>query len=81
MKELLPVHPGEILLEEFMAPRKISIKALAEKTDISRELLVNIIKGKEPINEQVAIRLSEFFGNSVQFWLNLEAHFDVENRL
>lgn len=91
MEKLLPIHPGEILLEEFMNPRKLSIKKLAEETGISRELLVNIIKGKEAINEQVAIRLGRFFDTTPSFWVNLQnyyledadqiATFTIENRL
>ncbi|RFP59048.1 MAG: addiction module antidote protein, HigA family [Limnothrix sp. CACIAM 69d] len=75
---LEPVHPGEILLEEFLRPLKISYAKLAAETGISVRIIGAIARGKRSISPEVALRLSRYFGLSERFWLNLQIHYDLE---
>ncbi|HEY9702790.1 MAG TPA: HigA family addiction module antitoxin, partial [Allocoleopsis sp.] len=67
--KLNPVHPGEILLEEFMIPMNISPKKIAQDLKISLDIIEKIIKGKEAISADMALRLARYFNMSPQFWL------------
>jgi antitoxin HigA-1 len=78
MKNLTPIHPGEILLEEFLLPMKITQTRLAEDTGISLEEINRIVEGKSPITPNSALRLSLYFGLSERFWLNLQSRYDLE---
>jgi addiction module HigA family antidote len=78
MKKLEPIHPGEILREEFLQPLSISETRLAEDTGISLEEVGKIIKGKSPVTPNAALRLSLYFGLSERFWLNLQSRYDLE---
>lgn len=73
------VSIGEVLLRQFMMPRRISKTTLSEETGVSRELIGNIIKGIEPMNEVVAYRISKYFGVPVDYWSNRMNM--LENRL
>ena len=74
-----PVHPGEILLEEFLKPMGISQYRLAKGISVRPRRINEIIHGKRSISADTALRLSRYFGLSERFWLNLQARFDLEN--
>lgn len=76
--QLEPVHPGEVLLEEFLRPLKISYTKLAAETGISVRIIGAIARGKRSISPEVGLRLSRYFGLSERFWLNLQIHYDLE---
>ena len=78
MNKLLNVHPGEILLEEFMLPLKITAYRLSKNLEIPQTRISQIIKGKRRITADTALRLSSFFGNSAKFWLGLQNDYDIE---
>jgi len=76
-KLLSSIHPGEILLEEFMKPMRISITRLASDLGISRSRVSAIVNGARPINADTALRLSKYFGVSPELWLGLQADYDL----
>ncbi|MBC7901558.1 MAG: HigA family addiction module antidote protein [Saprospiraceae bacterium] len=78
MRKLEPIHPGEILLEEFLLPMNISQPRLADDTKISVEEITAIIEGTGPITPNAALRLSLYFGLSERYWLNLQSRYDLE---
>jgi addiction module HigA family antidote len=75
---LPPIHPGEILLEEFLSPLRISQYRLAKDIGVSPRRINEIVHGKRAITPNTALRLSRFFGLSERFWLNLQAAYDLE---
>jgi addiction module HigA family antidote len=81
MDTLSNIHPGEILHDEFLIPMKISAYRLAKETSIPQTRLSEIIKGNRRITADTAIRLSNFFGNSVKFWLGLQNDYDIEEEM
>ena len=78
MERLDNIHPGEILLEEFLEPMEISAYRLSKDTEIPQTRISQIIKGKRRITADTALRLSSFFGNSAKFWLGLQDDYDIE---
>jgi addiction module HigA family antidote len=72
------VHPGEILLEEFLGPLGISRSRLAKDTNLPPRRVNAIVRGKRPINADTALRLARYFGTSERFWLNLQTYHDLE---
>jgi addiction module HigA family antidote len=78
MENLTNVHPGEILLEEFLIPMNISAYRLSKDLEIPQTRISQIIKGKRRITADTALRLSSYFGNSAKFWLGLQDDFDIE---
>jgi len=78
LNKLLNVHPGEILLEEFLQPLKISAYRLSKNLEIPQTRISQIIKGNRSITADTALRLSSFFGNSAKFWLGLQDDYDIE---
>ena len=76
-KRLEPIPPGEILLEEFLKPLGISQNRLARDIDISVSRVAEIVKGKRTITADTALRLGEYFQTGAEFWLNLQAGFDL----
>lgn len=78
MKKLQPIHPGEILQEEFLTPMSVSLSQAAEDTGIALAEIENIIAGKSSVTPNSALRLSLYFGLSERFWLNLQSRFDLE---
>jgi addiction module HigA family antidote len=72
------IPPGRVLYTEFMEPRNLSGNRLAIDLGISPSHAYMLIQGKRPITVETAIRLATYFGNSVRFWLNLQAAYDVE---
>lgn len=77
-KKFDPVHPGEILLEEFLQPMEISQYRLAKDISVHPRRINEIIHGKRSISADTALRLSRYFGLSERFWLNLQARYDLE---
>ena len=78
MAKLDNIHPGEILLEEFLKPMEISAYRLSKDTEIPQTRISQIIKGNRRITADTALRLSSYFGNSAKFWLGLQDDFDIE---
>jgi antitoxin HigA-1 len=70
------LHPGRIILEEFLAPRGISVFRLARDLDVSIRRVYEIVQGQRPINADIAHRLAHYFGMSERYWLDLQARFD-----
>lgn len=77
-KKLAPVHPGEILLEEFLQPLEISQYWLAKDISVPPRRINEIVHGKRAVTADTALRLSRYFGTSERFWLNLQTRFDLE---
>ena len=75
---LKPVHPGEILLEDFMKPLKLSQNRLAREIGVPPRRINEIIHGKRAITADTAMRLSRFFGTSAQVWINLQAEYELD---
>jgi len=78
MDKLKNIHPGEVLLEEFLKPLDISAYRLSKDTEIPQTRISQIIKGKRRITADTALRLSSYFGNSPKFWLGLQDDYDIE---
>jgi len=78
MTKMKPIHPGEVLLEEFLEPLGISQYRLAKDTSVSARRINEIVHGTRSITADTALRLGRYFGTSAQFWLNLQTHFDLE---
>jgi len=78
MDRLANIHPGEILLEEFLRPLEITAYRLSKDTDIPQTRISQIIKGNRRITADTALRLSSYFGNSAKFWLGLQDDYDIE---
>ncbi len=81
MDKLKNIHPGEILLEEFLKPMKISAYRLSKETFIPQTRISQIIKGQRRITADTALRFSKFFGTSAKFWLGLQDDYDLEEEL
>ena len=79
MERLDNIHPGEILLEEFLKPMKISAYRLSKDIGIPQTRISQIIKGNRRITADTALRLSSYFGNSAKFWLGLQNDYDIES--
>lgn len=77
-KKLKPIHPGEILMEEFLKPMKISQYRLAKDINVPPRRINEIVKGLRGISADTALRFAKFFGNSPEFWLNLQSHYALE---
>lgn len=78
MARIKNIHPGEVLLEEFLLPLQISAYKLAKDIDIPQTRVSEIIHGKRRITADTALRLSKYFGNSAKFWLGLQDDYDIE---
>lgn len=78
MKKLSNIHPGEVLLEEFLKPMAISQNALARALEVPPRRVNEIVPGKRSITADTALRLAAFFGTSEGFWLGLQADYDLE---
>lgn len=76
-KEISPIHPGEILQEEFLTPMGISQSQLARDIDVPHRRINEIVKGKRAVTPDTAMRLSAYFGISAEFWMNLQTTYDL----
>lgn len=77
-KKLAPIHPGEVLLEEFLKPMGISQYRLAKDISVSARRINEIVHGTRAITADTGLRLSRYFGTSERFWLNLQTRYDIE---
>jgi addiction module HigA family antidote len=77
-RKFAPIHPGEILDEEFLKPMGISQYRLAKDIGVHPRRINQIVHGKRSISAETALRLSKFFGQSERFWMNLQARYDLE---
>ncbi|MCM0080343.1 HigA family addiction module antitoxin [Geomonas sp. Red32] len=77
-RDLPPVHPGEILLEEFLTPMRITRYRLAKSISVPQRRIDEICAGKRSITADTALRLARFFGTDAQSWMNLQARYDLE---
>ena len=78
MDYLKNIHPGEVLLEEFLKPLEITAYRLSKDTFIPQTRVSEIVKGRRRITADTALRLSRYFGNSAKFWLGLQDDYDIE---
>jgi addiction module HigA family antidote len=78
MKKIKNIHPGEILLKEFLVPLGISAYRLSKDIAIPQTRVSEIVKGNRRVTADTAVRLSKNFGNSAKFWLGLQDDFDIE---
>ncbi len=76
--KLSPVHPGEVLLEEFIEPMNLSQNRLAINIGVDARRINEIVLGKRSITADTALRLARFFGNSPQFWMGLQTQYDLD---
>lgn len=74
---LVPVHPGEILLEEFMVPMGISVEELASDIRVSPEVVADIIAGRKAVTAEISMRLGRYFRTTRQLWLKMQANYDM----
>jgi addiction module HigA family antidote len=80
MQQLKNIHPGEILMEEFLIPLEISAYRLSKDIGIPQTRISEILKNRRSITADTALRLSKYFGNSPKFWLGLQDDFDIEEQ-
>lgn len=76
--KITPIHAGEILFEEFMQPFELSQNALAKALHVTPRRINEIVNKKRAITADTALRLAKFFGNSAEFWMNLQNRYDLE---
>ena len=77
-RKLNPIHPGEILSEEFLIPMKLSQNRLALALGVPARRINEIVLGKRSLSADTALRLARYFGNSAQFWLGLQMDYDLD---
>lgn len=77
-ERIAPVHPGEILLEDFLKPMGISQYSLAKAINVPAQRIGDIVHGRRAVTADTALRLSRFFGMEAQFWMNLQSRYDLE---
>ena len=76
--KLNPIHPGEVLLEEFLKPMRLSQNRLALHIGVHARRINEIVLGKRAVTANTALRLARYFGTSPQFWLGLQADYDLD---
>jgi antitoxin HigA-1 len=74
-----PIHPGEVLLEEFLEPMEVSQYRLAKDISVPARRINEIVHGKRGITADTALRLARYFGTTERFWMNLQTHYDLES--
>lgn len=77
-KKLAPVHPGEVLYEEFIVPTRISIHRLALELRVPANRMQEIVKGERAITPDTALRLARYLGTTAEFWLNIQLKYDLQ---
>jgi addiction module HigA family antidote len=78
MRTLRNIHPGEVIGEEFLKPMGISVYRLSKETGLSQTRMSQIVKGKRSVTAETALKLGKFFGVPAEFWMNLQALYDIE---
>ncbi len=81
MERLANIHPGEILMKEFLVPLNITQYRLSKDLKIPQTRISKILKGRRRITADTALRLSSYFGNSAKFWLGLQDDYDIEQQI
>lgn len=79
-RKLRPIHPGEVLVAEFLEPLGVTQYRLAQDISVPPRRINEIVHGKRAVSADTALRLARYFGTSEQFWLNLQARFDLETQ-
>lgn len=79
-KKIKPIHPGEILMEEFLKPLNVTQYRLAKDIGVGPRRVNEIVHGLRAITADTALRLGKYFGTSPQFWLNLQSHYELETQ-
>src|SRR5690242_7602581 len=77
-KRLPPIHPGEILREEFLRPMKLTPYALAHACGVPRTRIERLAREETPVTADTALRLARYFGSTPEFWMNMQAQYDLE---
>jgi addiction module HigA family antidote len=77
-KRIPPAHPGKVLHEDFLEPMGISVYALANAIKVPRSRVNDIVRGRRAVTADTALRLARYFGTTPEFWINLQAHYDLE---
>src|SRR3981081_1588698 len=77
-KKLAPVHPGEVLREDFLNPMQLSPYAVARACGLPRTRIERVARGEAPVTADTALRLARYFGTTPAFWMNIQAQFDLE---
>ena len=77
-RRLPPVHPGEILRDEFLTPMALSVYRLAQAIKVSRPILNDIVLGRRAVTTDTALRLGRYFGTTPEFWINLQTRYDLD---
>ena len=77
-EKFAPIHPGEVLEQDFLVPMGLTQYRLAKAIHVPPRRINEIVQGKRAVTADTALRLSQYFGNSAQFWLNLQSDFDLE---
>jgi addiction module HigA family antidote len=77
-KKLAPVHPGEVLREDFLVPMKMSAGAVARAIGVPRTRIERVVNEQTPVTADSALRLARFLGTSAAFWMGLQAQYDIE---
>jgi addiction module HigA family antidote len=79
-KRMPPLHPGEVLAEEFMEPLGLSQYRVAKEISVSPRRINEIVHGDRSVTADTALRLAQLFGTTAEFWLNLQAYYDLEKQ-
>jgi addiction module HigA family antidote len=77
-KKLAPVHPGEILREEYLVPMNLSAYAVAQACDVPRTRIERLMREETAVTADTALRLGKYFGTTPAFWMNMQAQYDLE---
>lgn len=77
-RRIAPVHPGEILREDFLVPKGISVYALAKEIKVPRSRINDVVLGRRSVTADTALRLARHLGTTPEFWVNLQARYDLE---
>ena len=77
-KRLPPIHPGEILLEEFLRPLGMSMNRLADELHVPANRITQIVEGRRSVTGETALRLARYFGTSPEFWLGMQKDYDLQ---
>jgi antitoxin HigA-1 len=77
-KKLPPIHPGKILLEEFLKPLGMSMNKLADALHVPANRITQIVEGRRSVTGETALRLARYFGTSAEFWLGMQKDYDLE---
>lgn len=80
VRKLAPIHPGEVLLADFLEPLGVTQYRLAQDITVPARRINEIVHGKRAISADTALRLARYFGTSDRFWLNMQARFDLEQQ-